>query len=123
MVEHTLPPARYERQDVSFGFLLGGACGVLALVLLCAFLVMWLYPSAVQDRRLPSALPAHPSPRLQTDPHAEWQHFLAAEQAQLNSTGWVDKAHGVAHIPVEDAMRQIAHDGIPDWPTKRDSKP
>jgi hypothetical protein len=35
---------------------------------------------------------------------------------QLDSTGWVDQAHGVVHIPIADAMRIVGHEGIPGWP-------
>jgi hypothetical protein len=42
--------------------------------------------------------------------------FLAAELARLNSSGWDDKSKGLGHIPIDDAMRQIAASGIPDWP-------
>ena len=54
----------------------------------------------------------------QANPPADLRAFLAQEHARLDGTGWVDQAHGIAHIPIDDAMRRIAHDGIPDWPTK-----
>jgi hypothetical protein len=37
----------------------------------------------------------------------------------LNSAGWVDKPHGIAHIPIEDAMREVAAQGIAGWPAKQ----
>lgn len=123
MPEHSVPPARYEHEDLTFGFMLAGAGGVLVLVLLCTFFVMWLYPTAVQDRRLPAGLPSYPAPRLQANPHADLRHFEAAELARLNSTGWVDKSHGVVHIPIDAAMRRIAAQGIPDWPVAGGNKP
>jgi hypothetical protein len=42
--------------------------------------------------------------------------FLQKETEQLNSSGWIDRAHGIAHIPIGEAMRRIAAQGIPDWP-------
>jgi hypothetical protein len=42
--------------------------------------------------------------------------FYAQEMSRLNSTGWVDKQRGIAHIPIADAMRLTAQQGIPDWP-------
>ncbi len=79
-------------------------------------LVRWIYPGSAIDRRLPTAPPVFPSPRLQADPQADMQHFLATELARLNSGGWDDQANGVGHIPIDDAMRRIAASGIADWP-------
>jgi hypothetical protein len=123
MAEETLPPAGYEREDVTFGFMLCGAISVLGLILVCTFLVMWLYPSAKQDRRFPSALPAYPVPRLQTDPHADLLRLRAGQMAQLNGTGWIDKGKGIVHIPIDAAMQRIAQQGIPDWPAPAGGKP
>jgi hypothetical protein len=123
MAEPALPPARYEQSDVTFRFLLCGAAVVLNTILLCAFGVMWLYPTAVQDRRLTSALPVYPVPRLQSDPAADLQRFTAQELSRLNSVGWVDKSHGVVHIPIDEAMRRVAAQGIRDWPVASGGKP
>lgn len=123
MAEPALPPARYEQADVTFRFLLCGAGVVLGTVLLCTFGVMWLFPTTVQDRRLTTALPVYPAPRLQADPAADLQRFTAQELSRLNSVGWVDKGHGIVHIPIKDAMRRIAVQGIPDWPTASGGKP
>jgi len=122
MAEPHVPPARIEPQDVTFRFLLFGAASVFGLVLVCAFLAMLLYPSAVQDRRLTSALPVYPAPRLQSDPQHDLKQFQAEEMARLNSTGWVDHDRGIVHIPIDDAMRRIARQGIPDWPAPAGSQ-
>jgi hypothetical protein len=123
MAEPTLPSARYEPADVSFRFLLCGAGAVLGTILLCAIGVMWLYPTAVQDQRLTTALPVYPAPRLQTDPAADLQRFTTQEFSRLNSVGWVDKDRGIVHIPIDEAMRRVAAQGIPDWPAASGSKP
>jgi hypothetical protein len=123
MAEPALPPARHEQSDVSFRFLLSGVAVVLATLLLCTFGVMWLYPTSVQDRRLTSPLPVYPTPRLQSDPAADLQRFTAQELSRLNSVGWVDKSHGVVHIPIDEAMRRVAAQGIPDWPVASGGKP
>jgi hypothetical protein len=123
MAEPALPPARYEPSDVTFRFLACGAGVVIGTILLCAFGVMWIYPNAVQDRRIPSALPVYPAPRLQSDPATDLRRFTAKELSRLNSIGWVDKSHGIVHIPIDQAMQKIAAQGIPDWPTPQGSKP
>jgi len=123
MAEPALPPARYEQSDVTFRFLLCGAGVVLCTILLCAFGVMWLFPGAVQDRRLPSPLPIYPAPRLQANPAADLQRFTATELSRLNSVGWADKSRGIVHIPIDEAMGRIAAQGIPDWPASSGNRP
>jgi hypothetical protein len=110
-----LPPADYERSDVSARAMAIGLGGVVLTLALSMGLAMWLYPSSVVDHRV-STLPTYPAPRLQEDPARDMQHFYATEIARLDGTGWVDRAHGIAHIPINQAMKIIARQGIPDWP-------
>ena len=116
MPEPVLPPARYEQSDVTTRSALIAFPLILVGLLASVLLVRWIYPGTAVDRRLPTALPVFPSPRLQADPQADMQKFLTAELARLNSAGWDDEAKGVGHIPIQDAMRRIAASGIPDWP-------
>ncbi|MFZ1757134.1 MAG: hypothetical protein WAU10_25510, partial [Caldilineaceae bacterium] len=37
----------------------------------------------------------------------------ATERGQLDSYGWVDKETGLAHIPVAEAIQQMAEAGLP----------
>lgn len=106
--------------DVTVRMVASGLAGVLLTILACMFFVMWLYPGAAVDRRLGAPLPHYPAPNLQVDPRADLQQFEAAELQQLNSAGWVDRAHNVVHIPIDDAMRRIAEQGIGDWPNKQE---
>jgi hypothetical protein len=116
MPEPVLPPGRYERSDVTVRFALVAFPLILLGIFGSALLVMWIYPGTTTDRRLPSAVPAYPSPRLQSDPPADLQKFLQAEHARLDSAGWDDKTQGAGHISISEAMRRIAASGIPDWP-------
>ena len=66
----------------------------------------------------PSRIALHPhmiapAPQLQTAPTIDLQKFRAAEEAKLNSYGWVDKSAGVVRIPVGRAMDLIAQRGLP----------
>ena len=54
-----------------------------------------------------------PPPQLQVNPTIDFEQFRAAEDAQLNSYGWVDKRAGVIRIPIERAMDLIAERGLP----------
>jgi len=82
------------------------------IFLLIFVLILWLmhvlwrhvHPGALTTR--PSVIP--PQPRLQVtapeDRHAQY----AAQARQLNSYGWADPAHRMAHIPIERAMSLLA---------------
>ena len=54
-----------------------------------------------------------PEPRLQIDAHNELRQMRAAEDAALNSYGWVDKESGRVRIPIERAMEILAKKGLP----------
>jgi hypothetical protein len=116
MPEPILPPARYEGADATARAALIAFPAILAGLLLSVLLVWWIYPGTTVDRRLPSPIPRYPSPRLQSDPAAAMRKFREAELTRLNSFGWDDRAKGLGHIPIDDAMRRIAASGIPDWP-------
>ena len=120
--EKVLPPAGYERADVGRRFIWGALLcllGSLALIVLC---VLWLFPLSTTDRTLHLPLPAFPAPRLQPSPREDMARFHQQEMQRLNSTGWIDRAQGIAHIPIEDAMREIAAEGIPGWPAQQEAR-
>lgn len=109
------PGAGYETSDWPLA-----AIGILALVVL-AFLVIaplvlraaYRDTLADADRRL---LVEPPAPRLQSDPAADLARFRTAEQQRLESYGWVDRQKGIVHIPIGQAMREIAERGIDGFP-------
>jgi hypothetical protein len=109
-----IPVARHEASDISDRFIWGALALMLATLILCALIVFWLYPQTLRHFAL--HLPSYPAPRLQANPQAELRAFRAQQLARLNSTGWVDQAHGVVHIPISAAMRKLADEGITDWP-------
>ena len=114
--EKLIPNARHEHTDIGEGFVWVAAALMLALLVACALLARWLYPQSLSDATLTPPLPVYPAPRLQSDPPADMRAFHAQQLRQLDSTGWVDEAHGVVHIPIADAMRIVGHEGIPGWP-------
>ena len=65
--------------------------------------------------RLRMSLP--PEPRLQglpghmADPQQDMRDKIAADMAANESLGWLDKANGIAKIPVSEAMKIIAETG------------
>jgi hypothetical protein len=114
--EHPLPPARREARDVSFRSLaLAAGAVLLVLVFLCG-VSWWIFPDALNDQADTRPIPNYPAPRLQPSPPLDMKAFLREQMQWLNSTGWADRNAGIAHIPIEDAMRKVASDGIADWP-------
>lgn len=112
------PETSYEREDVRLMII-----GVLAIVTF-AFLVLiplilrGAYPETLAGvNRKQMVVP--PSPLLQTDPPSELKAFRAEEEARLNSYGWVDRQKGVVHIPIEQAMKELAAKGIAGFPQGR----
>jgi hypothetical protein len=115
--EKVIPNARHEASDVGEGFIWGAFVLLLSSLIAIALLILWLFPMSLLDRTIQGPLPTYPAPRLQPNPQADMQQFYVEEMRRLNSTGWIDKAHGVVHIPIADAMRDVAQEGIPGWPT------
>ena len=114
--ERTISGARHERRDVGERFIYGAVATMFGLLLVCAAATLWLYPQSRLDRTLKLPLPRFPAPALQVDPSADMQDFYRGEMLRLRSRGWVDQQAAIAHIPIEEAMRQTARDGIPGWP-------
>ncbi|MGH7952127.1 MAG: hypothetical protein ACREFE_09440 [Limisphaerales bacterium] len=55
-----------------------------------------------------------PKPNLQIDDdHAERMKLYAAQTAELNSYGWVDRSNGIVRIPITRAMDLIVQRGLP----------
>ena len=60
----------------------------------------------------PGAIPRDPAlrlpePRLQLDEPADLRALREREAQHLNSYGWVDRASGTVHIPIERAMQLV----------------
>jgi hypothetical protein len=111
----------------------------LGLAIVVALLVVWWSLALIESRaarfdRPPSPLragvkaPQPPEPRLQgvpghpSDPQQDLRDYLEEMKRQQNSYGWVDEKAGVAHIPIDDAMRIIAEKGLPPRETKPAAK-
>jgi hypothetical protein len=71
------------------------------------------YASASAPSRITTPRRLPPPPRLQTNPTSDLQRLLEAENAKLNSYGWVDQSAGVVRIPIDRAMDLLAQRGLP----------
>jgi hypothetical protein len=108
----------HERRDAPPRLLAVLAIGVAAATLFWALILLGIYHDQVLHPR-PVTVPAIPAPRLQIDEPRALARHRAAEAKRLNSYGWVDRARGIAHIPIDEAMRRVARQGIPGWPGAR----
>jgi hypothetical protein len=72
------------------------------------------YASATAPSRITSPGRLPPPPRLQTSPSSDLQQLLEAENAKLNSYGWIDRSAGVIRIPIDRAMDLLAQRGLPE---------
>jgi hypothetical protein len=111
-----IPDARHEHTDIGEKFIWGAAASMGALLALCALIAFRLYPHLPLNGMLQGPLPLYPEPRLQSSPPTDMARFHAQELQKLNGSGWIDQAHGVMHIPIAQAMREVAAQGIAGWP-------
>ena len=117
--EKVIPTAGHEGKDVSGRFVLGAAGLVVGAILCVIFGVMWAFPDALDDKLFSRAMPSFPQPALQPSPRDDMTRFRTEQLQALNSAGWINREQGIAHIPIDAAMRLVARDGIPGWPAPR----
>ncbi|MDQ6913858.1 MAG: hypothetical protein M3128_13395 [Verrucomicrobiota bacterium] len=111
----------HEPRDINVRLVTWFAVGLIVASVIIYLAVAGLYkifehqhPSPDAPSRI--ALQPHtiaPQPQLQTNPAVDLQQFQTAEEAKLNSYGWVDKPAGVIRIPIERAMDLIVRRGLP----------
>jgi hypothetical protein len=104
----------YERTDADPRLLGALAAGLVVFVAIALTILALSFRRAVHEKPIPHTPP--PAPRLQIYGQRDMQSFRAAEERRLQSYGWVDKAKGIVHIPITQAMTDIAREGAPQWP-------
>ncbi|HEY4272989.1 MAG TPA: hypothetical protein VGM65_13385 [Candidatus Udaeobacter sp.] len=113
----------HERRDVdvpslfTIAFLLLLVCIVVVIVVTLMMRYFKVHEPAVTagQANIPLARTAEfPQPRLIVKPGATFADLRAAEDAELNSYGWVDRSAGIARIPIDRAMQLILERGLPD---------
>ncbi len=114
-------PTGYELSDLKPGYIaLFGIGVVIAVGLAVVITSLFVHYRELQNARQETPVPrlarereSMPEPRLQVDAPNELRQMRAAEEAALNSYGWVDKEAGVVKIPVDRAMEILAKKGLP----------
>lgn len=114
MAESLRPPETrdvWPRALVAFGVGLLVFLAVSAIVLKFVFdtTPVWPPPGAAAEGD-------GESPALQRAPEGDLEGFRAREDRDLTTLGWVDRSAGIARIPIEDAMKLVVQDGLPNWP-------
>ena len=116
----------YERSDVDTQSVVHVGVIVGVVTILAAVLVLFLFNYMVE--RAKRAEPPNPplarheqgrqppEPRLQEMPFKDIAALRAEEGGVLDSYGWVDQKAGIARIPVGEAMKLVAAQGLPHWP-------
>ena len=106
---------QYEKSDISLKAVGLAALAVAALLVLGP-LTLHLFATGVPDdvARQPTIAP--PPPRLETNPPADLKTLRVREEQQLTSYGWVDRARGIVHVPIAEAMKRVAAQGIDGFP-------
>jgi hypothetical protein len=121
--DSTSPYPGHETRDFSMRVvILFGTC--LAVLLAGSLALMaWLFdifnvtPPGQGLRGAPVAAtpPSPPGPRLQPSPTQDMLEMLQAENARLQSYGWVDRSAGIARMPIDRAMEFVVQQGLPSW--------
>src|SRR5262245_58142666 len=88
-----------------FAVVLAGSLALMAWV----FDLLHVTPAGQGLRGAPIAVtpPYLPGPRLQTSPRGELQDLLRAEDARLQSYGWVDRTLGIVRMPIDRTMERV----------------
>jgi hypothetical protein len=123
------PGVHHETSDANVNGVFAFGLGLLITGIIILFLVWLLFGyfatreagsgvrefplAADQQNRLP------PEPRLQTNPREDLLNLRTAEDAVLNTYGWVDKAGGVVRIPSGEAMKLTVERGLPARQTEK----
>ena len=118
------PSIQFEPEDVYPKWVLLAGGGVLVGIWVIVLVLYPLFAYFKYDRtggRTPEKVlvylpPKPPPPRNEATPHRDLRQFLARQRTALESYGWVDRGRGIVSIPIEQAMRIVARQGIPPAP-------
>jgi hypothetical protein len=124
----------FEERDVQtstiYGYLFALGLAVVISALICVYILRFtLHYAASTDTPPPPSREAlgkdrvlPPEPRLQgvpghqTDPQADLRKKIQEDSEANEKLEWIDKAGGIAQIPVKDAMKIVAEKGLPAGP-------
>lgn len=82
----------------------GSIVGAVVVAVVVGFLIVRTLPHDEVASKPGSPPPITGGPVLQATPERDFPAFHAEKQRLLDDYGWVDRAHGIARIPIERAM-------------------
>ena len=110
------PKTAYEPKDSPPSLLAGLMALVGGVTIAVGLILSGIYPGTLNERsEAPSGL-LPPKPRLQVNEAETMHNFDARIEKRLKNYGWIDRRHGIVHIPIKGALQQAAAAGFPDWP-------
>jgi hypothetical protein len=119
----TIEKRDHERKDVdvpsllTIAFLLFFSCMIIFLVVWGMMNYFKLHEPArtVGQANLPvTSSEEFPKPRLQIKGAVDLANLRAAEEADLDSYGWIDRNSGTVRIPIDRAMQLLLERDLPD---------
>jgi hypothetical protein len=114
------PPQPPEVSDRPILMVVGGFLVFVALAI--AGLLLFLQKEAPRAL-VPRVEQPFPQPALQKLPQSDLARFEAAQRSALSGYAWVDRDHGLARIPIDEAMQMIASRGAHAYDPLQASSP
>jgi hypothetical protein len=105
----------YEPSDWHLGIVGLVLVGIILFLVAGTLVLIAAFPAAVSGVGH-NLLAEPPAPRLQVDPAEDLARFRADVEKRLNSYYWIDKKNGIVHIPIAQAMKEIAAKGLAGFP-------
>jgi hypothetical protein len=116
----------YERTDAKPGATFRAGLYILGTMFLTALLLVPMYrmlareetaaqPPAAEVVKSALSEPVSSFPKLVSSEPSVLAEFRTQENALLTSYGWVEKDKGVVRIPIEEAMKIVAEQGLPKF--------
>ncbi|MBZ9671903.1 hypothetical protein [Mesorhizobium sp. ES1-3] len=104
-----------ETRDVWPRALLLFGVALLVFLALAALALKLIFDTAPYRPLVNTEKASQAGPALQHLPGADLAAFRKQEEEELGKLAWVDRGAGIARIPIEDAMKLVAAQGLPDW--------
>ena len=112
------PEIGYEYRDISVKGIVQFTVWFFAgttIVIALTYVFFWgLIDLPLRPTTPPETIPAYPNPLLQCGQMVKWDisKVKRDEDEHLNSYGWVDQERGIARIPIDKAMEEVAARGL-----------
>ncbi|MEI9421163.1 hypothetical protein O7A70_08295 [Mesorhizobium sp. Cs1299R1N1] len=104
-----------ETRDVWPRALLLFGVALLVFLALAALALKLIFDTAPYWPLVNAGKTSEAGPALQRLPGADLAAFRKREDEELGRLAWVDRGAGIARIPIQDAMKLVAAQGLPDW--------